>query len=213
MGEKIDRKRFPANITLKFDTFLNDKKIDGELYALFQGLSKYDVIDKEKNVYCAYVSKQNLPNQSQICKIIGMSSPKTYRAHLNYLIEKGYIVDSGDKYVLPETEDIYFLIPLSTLQYLNDNCKDHVIKIYVYLGQRYKYAIKEGHSYEFTLEELGTHTGLKVKNNSRGYEILNNALELLHNSGLIDYISYFDGQMQKKKLTMFSLEYIKKDVG
>jgi hypothetical protein len=45
------------------------------------------------------------------------------------------------------------------------------------------------------LEEIGEHTGIKVKNNSRGYEIINNALTLLYNSGMIDYVSYFDGQM------------------
>ena len=33
-------KRFPANTTLETATFLNDKKINGELYALLQGFSK-----------------------------------------------------------------------------------------------------------------------------------------------------------------------------
>ena len=108
-------------------------------------------------------------------------------------------------------ENIYFLIPLKTLKYLNDNCKEHVIKIYVYLGQRYKWALDKGIAYEFTLEELGNHIGIKVKNNSRGYEVINNALELLSNSGLIDYVSFFDGQMQKKKLTKFSYEHTTKN--
>jgi hypothetical protein len=49
--------------------------------------------------------------------------------------------------------------------------------------------------YEFTLEELGAHVGIKVKNNSRAYEVINNALDLLENSGLIKYVSYFDGAM------------------
>lgn len=101
-------------------------------------------------------------------------------------------MDNGD-YLLPEIENIYFLIPLPTLQYLKDNCRDHVVKIYVYLGQRYKYALEQGKMYEFNLEELGNHIGLKVKNNSRGYAIINNALDLLYNSGLIDYCEYFDG--------------------
>jgi hypothetical protein len=57
------------------------------------------------------------------------------------------------------------------------------------------------------LEELGEHIGIKVKNNSRGYEIINNALELLYNSGLIDYCEFFDGQAQRKKLTKFSFEH------
>lgn len=146
-----------------------------------------------------------------MCETLGIKSPKTLRNHLNYLIEQGYVQDRQDKYILPEMENIYFLIPLKTLKYLNDNCKEHVIKIYVYLGQRYKWALDKGIAYEFTLEELGNHIGIKVKNNSRGYEIINNALELLNNSGLIDYVSFFDGQMQKKKLTKFSYEYIAKD--
>ena len=208
-----DKKRFPANTTLDVSTFLNDKYVNGELYAYFQGLSKHDTIDKEKNLFITYVLKKDLPKQTDICSVLGIKSPKTYRNHLAYLIEKEYIVEEQDRYILPETENIYFLIPLPTLQYLNDNCKDHIIKIYVYLGQRYKYALSQGKMYEFTLEELGAHTGIKVKNNSRGYEILNNALELLYNSGLIDYVSFFDGQMQKKKLTQFSFEYTKNPNG
>lgn len=204
----IEQKRFPANTTLNELTFLNDKKINGELYALLQGLSIYEVLDKENHQFVTYVLKSKLPKQSKICEILGIKSPKTLRSHLAYLIEQGYVEETDDKYILPEMENIYFLIPLKTLKYLNDNCKEHVIKIYVYLGQRYKWALEKGISYEFTLEDLGNHIGLKIKNNSRGYEIINNALDLLCNSDLIDYVSFFDGQMQKKKLTKFSYEYL-----
>lgn len=206
-----EQKRFPADTTLNELTFLNDKKVNGELYALLQGLSKYDVIDKGSNKFLTYVQKREIPKQADICEILGIKSTKTLRTHLNYLISQGYVTEEDDKYILPEMESIYFLIPLKTLKYLNDNCKEHVIKIYVYLGQRYKWALERGNMYEFTLEELGNHIGLKIKNNSRGYEIINNALDLLSNSGLIDYISFFDGQMQKKKLTKFSYEYISKE--
>lgn len=189
-------------------TFLNDKNIDGELYALFQGYSQPIEIDGK---YQTIVYKKDIPTQNTIMNILGLKTPKTVRTRLNYLIERGYIerLDNGN-YLLPEMENIYFLIPLDTLKYLNDNCKDHVIKTYVYLGQRYKQAIYRGVPYEFTLEELGTHIGLKAKNYSKSYETINNALNLLYNEGLIDYCSYFDGQSQKKKLTAFSLEYKKK---
>ena len=208
---KIDQKRFPADTSLKYQTFLNDKKVNGELYAYLQSLSEYEVIDKQENKYFVFIQKKNMPKQNIMCEILGIKSPKTLRTHLNYLIEQGYVQDAENKYVLPELEDIYFLIPLKTIQYLKDNCKEHVFKIYIYLGQRYKWALSNGTLYEFTLEELGNHIGLKIKNNSRGYEIINNALELLCNSGLVDYVSFFDGQMQKKKLTKFSFEYITKD--
>ena len=207
----VNQKRFPADTTLNELTFLNDKKINGELYALLQGMSSYELIDKDKNKFLTYVEKSQLPKQSVICQMLGIKSPKTLRSHLNYLIEHAYLQDCQDKYILPEAESIYFLIPLKTLKYLNDNCKEHVIKIYVYLGQKYKWAVKNGILYEFTLEELGNHVGIKIKNNSRGYETINNALELLSNSGLIDYVSFFNGQVQKKKLIKFSYDYKTKE--
>lgn len=162
-------------------------------------------------MYQTYVLKKNMPTQNKLCSILGIKSPKTLRNHLNYLIDNGYVIDQEDRYVLPHMEDIYFLIPLSTLQYLNDNCREHVIKIYIYLGQKYKYALNGGVLYDFTLEELGEHIGIKVKNNSRAYAIINNALKLLENSGLIEYVEYFDGQTQKKKLTKFSFEFLDKN--
>ena len=200
-------KRFPADTTLASQTFLNDKKINGELYAFLQSLSVYEVIDKGSNQFYTYVLKSSMPTQADICDILGIKSPKTLRNHLAYLIEQKYVIEKKDRYELPEMEDIYFLIPLTTIQYLKDNCKEHVFKIYIYLGQRYKWALANGKMYEFTLEELGEHIGVKVKNSSRGYEIINHALELLYNSGLIEYVSFFNGQSQKKKLKGFSYEY------
>ena len=165
-------------------------------------------VQQNDGTYLTIIAKDKIPKQSTMCERLGIKSPKTLRLHLNYLIERGYIqkLDNGD-YLLPEMENIYFLIPSKTLEYLRDNCRNHVVKIYVYLGQRYKYALEQGKMYEFNLEELGNHIGLKVKNNSRGYAIINNALDLLYNSGLIDYCEYFDGQAQRKKLTKFNFEY------
>lgn len=69
-----------------------------------------------------------------MCEQLGIKTTKTFRNHLDYLITRGYIIEEDKRYVLPEMEDIYFKIPLKTLQYLNNNCREHVIKIYVYLG-------------------------------------------------------------------------------
>lgn len=204
-------KRFPANTTLDELTFLNDKSIDGELYAYLQELSK-PILNSETKVIETIVMKKEMPTQAKICEVIGIKSPKTLKVHLDYLIEKNYIEVRDGNYILLEQENIFFMIPLNTIKYLTDNCREHVIKIYVYLGQRHKWALSLGKPYyEFTLEELGQHIGIKIKNNSRGYEIINNALDLLYNSNLIDYCSYFDGSMQKKKLLKFSLVHSVKD--
>ena len=210
MSESIV-KRFPANITLDELTFLNDKSIDGELYAYLQELSR-PILNPDTKIIETVVMKKDMPTQSKICEVIGIKSPKTLRVHLDYLIGKNYIEVRNDSYILLEQENIFFMIPLNTIKYLTDNCREHVIKIYVYLGQRHKWALSIGKPhYEFTLEELGQHVGVKIKNNSRGYEIINNALDLLYNSNLIDYCSYFDGAVQKKKLLKFSLVHSIKD--
>ena len=98
-------------------------------YSMFKGGEKKETI----------VLKKSMPTQAIICNILGIKSPKTYRAHLNYLIEAGYVVDNKTEYYLPNQEEIFFLIPLETLKFLNDCLKEQVIKIYIYLGQRWKY--------------------------------------------------------------------------
>ena len=95
------------------------------------------------------------------------------------------------------------MIPLPTLQFLNDTLKEQVVKIYLYLGQRWKY---KQNNYIFTLEEIGLHIGIKINHNTRNYEIINNALICLRNNGLIDYIEFYDGEKPRKRLTKFSLE-------
>lgn len=198
----MTQKRFPADTQMEIQTFLNDKKIDDVLYAYFLEKS----IGDENGA--TLVRKKNIPKQSQIIQELGMKSTKTLRAHLDYLKEKGYLEEkSNGDILIPKKEEIYFMIPLETLRYLKDNCKEHVYKIYIYLGQRYKYATAQGKCYEFSLKELGDHCGIKVENNSAGYRVVNHALELLVNSGLIGYVEFFNGSVQKKKLTMFSLEY------
>ena len=57
----IEQKRFPANVDMNILTFLNNKKINGELYAYLQSLSEYDVISKQHNIYKTYVLKKWLP--------------------------------------------------------------------------------------------------------------------------------------------------------
>ena len=189
-----DSKRFPADTTLIVPRFLNMKQIDGELYGFLTSLTEKDG---------DYILRKNMPTQSFICKVLKCKSPKTYRKHLQDLIEHGF-VEAGQgevAYRLPQVEDFYMYIPLETVQYLTDNCKEHVFKIYIYLGQKFR----QKKEYEFTLKELGEHVGLKVENSSRGYEILNNALKLLENSGLIVTEEFYDGVKPKRRILDFYL--------
>ena len=78
-----------------------------------------------------------MPSQTKLVGkdgILPYSSPKTYRAHMKYLIDTGYVIEEKDKYILPNIEDIYLLLPLDTLQFILDVVTESVIKIYIYLG-------------------------------------------------------------------------------
>ena len=179
---------------------MNDKKIDGELYALLQTYSKG--VDQE-----TVVMKKDLPNQSTICSTLGFKSPKTYRAHLAYLLESGYVEERPgleDRYYLPRKEDCFFQFPLSTVQFLLDTATENVIKVYIYLGQRFSWKKTKNDYIVFTLEDIAEHIGLKLNNHTREYVMINNILNCLENNGLIQYTSYYEGKVPKKKLINFS---------
>ena len=61
------------------------------------------------------VAKIDLPAQAKMAEKIGVKSTKTFRSHLQYLMETGYVEDHGDHYVLPNIENIYLLLPLETI--------------------------------------------------------------------------------------------------
>lgn len=198
MQKKVVQKRMPANTTMETKTFLNNKKIDGELYAYLQSVSYPENGE-------TIVVKKNLPPQTEICKSLGIKSTKTYRSHLQVLFDEGYVMEENGKYILPDKEDMFLFIPLETLRFLKDTMQEHVVKIYIYLVQRCKY--KKG--YIFTTEEIAEHIGLR-NNYSRTYELIKNCLICLENNGLIEYVEYYDGQKPVKKILDYSLKHSQK---
>ena len=111
-------KRFPANTSLEEATFLNDKKINAELYAYLQSFSRPDANHR------TVVVKRELPPQVDICAKLGIRSAKTLRTHLDYLKMMEYVIEEPGLYVLPNQENIYFQIPLETVRFLVDTLKD-----------------------------------------------------------------------------------------
>ena len=174
---------------------------------MLQALSQSPFSNNKGTKSDTIVYKKDLPTQAVICEKLGIKSPKTIRTHFAQLIEAGYVVDDVQRkcYVLPEKEDMYLLVPLTTSQYLWDNCQEHVVKLYVYLGQRYKYVQSMGRdSYDFTLAELGEHIGVGVKNHAEAYRVIRNALLLLKNSGLIDFEEVYVNKVPYQRLKDFS---------
>lgn len=199
-------KSFPADTAEKKvkTTFLNDNKVDGLMYAYFQSLSKpFQLLD---GGYETRVDKAMLPSQEKAAKKIRIGTAKTWRSHLNILLNKGYIVDKGEYYVLPQVEEIFFTIPLETLKFMVDVLQEDVIKVYIYLGQRYKYAQSIGTLYSFTRKELAQALGKSYSDGNR--EFIDHALDCLMNNGLIRVVTYSDGKARRLRLVKFNFEYI-----
>lgn len=194
-------KHFPADTSLEYKTFLNDPKMDGELYNYLLSMSY-----GEKETGLTVVYKSNLPSQEKIGTILKQSR-RTVINHLNYLKEQGYLIDDTEnkKYILPQVEKIFFKVPQETIAFLRDTVKDPVVKTYIYLGQRNGY--KPG-QYVFTIKEICEHLGLNYKNQC---STISNYLIILEKCGLIKYTEFFDGQSPRMRLLGVSTACPKKE--
>lgn len=208
MDKKEIKKRFPATIAMEKLTFLNDKKIDAELYAYLQSCSKVE------NGQTVVRYRDLPPTQKELYESIGIKSPKTYHKHLEYLEETKYIekLPDGTGWVLPNQEDHFVFIPLETLQLMIDTFKDPVVKIYLYLGQKWK---NKNCKKQFTYIELGEHTGIDVRGNARGYTTIRNILTVLQNNNLIKISAPYSISVNKTTCDLldWGTNFIKLDEG
>lgn len=183
---------------MEIKTFLNDPKVDGELYALLLSLSKGE--EGETRTY-----KKDIPSQIEIAKIISPSPNKvltrqTISTHFKYLLSKEYLIEKKDYYILPKVEKMYFKIPLDTLEFLLYSVKEGVIKTYIYLGQRNNY---KPNQYIFTIKEICQHLGLNYKNN---YKAVSAWVTVLQNLGLIDIVPFYQEGKPVYRLIKFSVD-------
>ena len=191
------KKRFPANTTLDKPTFLNNSKISAELYAFFLVLSVGE--NGETRVY-----KNKLPSTKIIAEEILRKSRSTYNNYINTLKKEGYLEDKGEYWVLPKVEEMYFTMELDLLQHFIYSIKEEVLKVYIYLGQRYNY--KPG-DYVFTIKEICEHLGLGYE---RNHKAISSHIDLLQNLGLITIAHFYEGNKPMMRLKGFSTTCPKK---
>ena len=83
----IIEKHFPADTSLDMQTFLNNKNIDGRLYAYLQSKS-IPVLIEENGIksYETRVDKYQVGTQTEFCKAVHIKSPKkiVYSIRINY---------------------------------------------------------------------------------------------------------------------------------
>lgn len=195
MMKKNIEKRFPADTRMekegqKIKTFLNDSKVDAELYAYLLSISR--PVDGETRVY-----KTAIPTIDKLRKeILNCKSRQTVYNHLNYLISNEYITDTEEYYIINmKKEEMYFPMPLELIKYFIDVLKQPVIKTYIYLAQRYSYK----KNYSFTIKELCEHLGLCYKVD-RNREAIKNYLDCLQRLGLINFEKFYENQVPRMRL-------------
>lgn len=178
-------------------TFLNDSKVDAELYAYLLSISV--VVNKETRTY-----KKDMLSIKQIStEVLQVKSRQTVYNHLKYLLEQDYITDKDEYYLINNKQAPYLKLPLDLIKYFSDNLKEAVLKVYIYLGQRYNF---KPETYEFTIKELCEHLGLNY-NVKRNRERISNTLSILSDVGLIEYkIFKQDNLTFKMKLIHFSAQ-------
>ena len=189
------QKHFPADTTLLQKTFLNDPKVDAELYGYLLSQSYPDLETKETRV-----KKSQLPSQTVIGETILKASRRTVINHLNYLKEKEYITEKDGYYIINQPEKMFFQIPLELLDFFIDTIKEPVLKTYIYLGQRYNY---KPNQYIFTIKEIAEHLGLNYSHQS---SVIHNYLTLLEKLGLIQIARFYEGKIPCMRLIGFSTE-------
>lgn len=201
-------KNFPANTELitYLDengkqqlklTFLNDSKVNGELYAYL--MSKSIGEEKQTRVY-----KNILPSMAKIAtEVLHYKSRQSGYNSFNYLLENGYLKDMGEYYVIKK-ENPYFSIPQDLLDYLIDTATESVIKVYIYLGIKNSYKRSTtGEGYVFTIKELCEHLGIDY-NYKKNRDKISNCLTCLTKQGLIKTASFREGKVPKMRLIEFS---------
>lgn len=199
MSKKIN-KTFPSNTTMDIKTFLNDDKIDGELYAYLLSISLGEKVDGKGTTY---IPIEDLPTQTKIAEILNYKSRQTVSSHMKYLEANGYLKKEEKRYIVINPEDYFFQVPLETVQYFVNTVKEFVVKIYIYLGTRYR----QKEDYNFTLKELASQLGINYSKTSSRSRI-SDALDVLTKIGLIKIQTQYINKKPTFVLTEFNL-YIK----
>ena len=168
---------------------MKDKMISDLLYSMLQSYSNWN---KEENH--RYIPKKII-KKSKWAKALGISRP-TLDKRIGKLLEKEYLIDKEDYYILPNKGEYYFLVPVETLNYLINTANHNVIKIYCNLGLLYKfYGDKAYYTQSKLLEVIGYD-----KTDKNNHKTIKHILTSLKLNGLLVSVSENEGIITKERI-------------
>lgn len=180
----INNRRIPME-----EEFMKDKMISDLLYSMLQSYSNWN---KEENH--RYIPKKII-KKSKWAKALGISRP-TLDKRIGKLLEKEYLIDKEDYYILPNKGEYYFLVPVETLNYLINTANHNVIKIYCHLGLLYKfYGDKAYYTQSKLLEVIGYD-----KTDKNNHKTIKHILTSLKLNGLLVSVSENEGIITKERI-------------
>ena len=168
------------NISLE-DNFMN-YSVDDLLYAF---MSYHATYDPHTNEY--YLTERNWVKYRPLLKSI--ITLRNCRNHLNSLISKGIIIhdETYMRYIFPHNGfKKYQPVNNGMLYYLIITSNINVIKIYIYLLNKWLWKNKEHEPYYFTLKELREALGYSGSNNPGVDAALRTILFSIAKQGIID---------------------------
>lgn len=172
--------RYFRNISLE-DSFMN-YSVDDLLYAF---MSYHATFDPATNEY--YLTERNWAKYRPLMKSI--LTTRNARNHLNSLLTKGIVRHDQEhmRYIFPHNGfKKYQPVNNAMLYYLIITSNMNVIKIYIYLLNKWLWKEKTHEPYYFTLTELREALGYSGSNNPGVDSALHTILFSIAKQGIID---------------------------
>ena len=189
MNENI-KKSHPRRIPTE-GIFLH-YSIDDIVYGYLQASADYDTTNK-----ILFIPKQKMPGIKKMLQtIVGCNSNRTIDNKINKLIEAELIAE-GDHFGKPailfpyDEKEKYRIIDSELLFALVCVYKPMVLKVFIYLLDKFKWKSKSNDTYVFTLHELNEMMGYAPT--SRKQEpVIRAILENLRNNKFIQYEEFYE---------------------
>ena len=184
-----------------------DKK-DGTQSFLYLSQAKF----KKIKPWIINITGKNSRQVTEKVKQMSGQKDQQYRQNnQNDLILKRYIHYDKEKkeYTFPyDYNERYYIVSSQVLAYLCIVSNPFIIKLYLYLADRYRYK----QDWQFDLKELNKVFGYSGSYNKRVNQFLKVGLAQLKNKGLVDYTTIETSVKGNLKVDRFKLKKVSKQI-
>lgn len=173
-------------------------KVDDIFYGFLSLKATYNPNQKE-----LYLTKQNELLARKEYHTMTKVTDRTLRNRVGKMVEYGYLVDKGDRYVFSAESSLWEIVQYDMLKYLVATKSENSVKIYCYLLNKFKWKQSSGEGYSFTLKGIARAIGYSESssNSSNVTSIIRMIVEDLTRTGIINFVDYYDGKAPKMRLT------------